>query len=100
MQNQIPKNWQKVKLGEFINIRRGASPRPIHDFISDTGMPWLKIADITSSESRYVDSTKEFIKKAGISKSVIVKPNDLILSNSATPGIPRFMRITACVHDG
>lgn len=100
MQNQIPKNWQKVRLGEVVDIRRGASPRPIHEYISNSGMPWLKIADITSIESRYVDSTKEFIREAGISKSVTVKPGDLILSNSATPGIPRFMRITACVHDG
>lgn len=27
-------------------------------------------------------------------------PGDLILSNSATPGIPKFMGIEACIHDG
>jgi type I restriction enzyme S subunit len=30
----------------------------------------------------------------------VVKPGDLILSNSATPGIPKFMGIEACIHDG
>jgi len=92
--------WRRVKLGEILKIRRGASPRPIHDYITKEGIPWLKIADITAFDSRYVDVTKEFIKKEGVSKSVIVKPGDLILSNSATPGIPRFMKITVCVHDG
>ena len=33
-------------------------------------------------------------------KSVEVRPGDLILSNSATPGIPKFMGIDACIHDG
>ena len=92
--------WRKVKLGEVLKIRRGASPRPIHDYIKKSGMPWLKIADVTGSDSRFVDATKEFIKEDGVSKSVVVRPGDLVLSNSATPGIPRFMRITACVHDG
>jgi type I restriction enzyme S subunit len=96
----LPNGWRKVKLGEIVNVRRGASPRPIHKYISKSGMPWLKIGDITSIESRFVDSTKEFIKEEGIKKSVIVHPGDLILSNSATPGIPKFMKITACVHDG
>lgn len=100
MTTQIKTTWRRVKLGEVLKIRRGASPRPIHEYITKTGMPWLKIADVTISDSRYVDTTKEFIKEEGVSKSVIVKPGDLILSNSATPGIPRFMRITACVHDG
>jgi len=98
--NNLPKGWRKVKLGEIANVRRGASPRPIHKYISKSGMPWLKIGDITSVASRFVYSTKEFIKEEGIKKSVIVHPGDLILSNSATPGIPKFMRITACVHDG
>jgi type I restriction enzyme S subunit len=31
---------------------------------------------------------------------VSVYPGDLILSNSATPGIPMFMGIEACIHDG
>ncbi len=101
MKNQnLPKTWRKVKLREVLKIRRGASPRPIHEYITKYGMPWLKIADVTSSDSRFVDSTKEFIKKEGVPKSVIVSSGDLILSNSATPGIPKFMRITACVHDG
>lgn len=92
--------WHEYKFGELCDISRGASPRPIKDFIADLGMPWVKIADATSSESKFISTTKEKIKPEGVPKSVTVYPGDLILSNSATPGLPRFMKIEACIHDG
>ena len=63
-------------------------------------MPWIKISDATASQDRYIRRTKEFIKTAGIKNSVVVQEGDLILSNSATPGIPKILRIEACIHDG
>ncbi len=92
--------WKKRKFSDFCEITRGGSPRPIHEYISETGTPWVKIADATSSNSRYIDSTKEFIIEEGESKSRVVYPGDFIVSNSATPGLPRFMNIRACIHDG
>ena len=93
-------NWNQVSLGDVAHIRRGSSPRPIINFMSDNGMPWVKIADATENDSRFINSTKEFIKEEGVAKSVIVEKGDLILSNSGTAGLPKFMGITACVHDG
>lgn len=92
--------WSEYRFGELCDISRGASPRPIKDFIAGSGMPWVKIADATSSESKFISATKEKIKPEGVLKSVTVYPGDLILSNSATPGLPRFMKIEACIHDG
>ncbi len=92
--------WVKYKIGDVVDIRRGASPRPIHKFLSDKGMPWVKIADATSDSSRYISKTNEYIIPEGVSKSVLVEPETLIVSNSATPGLPKIMKITACVHDG
>jgi type I restriction enzyme S subunit len=92
--------WRECKFGDLCDISRGASPRPIKDFIAETGMPWVKIADATASESKFITTTKERIKPEGVPKSVSVFPGDLILSNSATPGLPRFMNIKACIHDG
>jgi len=93
-------NWPKVKLREVCKIRRGSSPRPIIEFMADKGMPWVKISDATESVSRFIEKTKEFIKYEGVPKSVIVNEGDLILSNSGTAGLPKFMKITACIHDG
>ena len=92
--------WEKVKLGDVVEIRRGASPRPIHHFLSGVGMPWVKIADATSDNSRYITNTNEYIKEEGVAHSVTVEPETLIVSNSATPGLPKIMKIRACVHDG
>jgi len=44
--------------------------------------------------------TKEFIKKEGLRKTVLLKKGSLILSNSASPGIPKFLELDACIHDG
>jgi type I restriction enzyme S subunit len=63
-------------------------------------MPWVKIADATESNSRFIEKTKEYIKLNGVAKSVIVQPGSLILSNSGTAGLPKFMNIKACIHDG
>lgn len=92
--------WETKKIGEVVDIRRGSSPRPIHKFLASEGMPWVKIADATSDTSRYIWKTNEFIIDDGVNKSVKVAPETLIVSNSATPGLPKIMKITACVHDG
>ena len=96
----IPEGWKVNKIGNVTKIVRGASPRPINDYISSNGMPWIKISDATNSYSKYILKTEEYIKIEGINKSREVKPGTLILSNSATPGIPKEVLITACVHDG
>ena len=91
---------KSCKIGDVVSVRRGSSPRPIKDYVSETGMPWVKIADATKDQTRFINFTSEFIKEEGIEKSVVVNPGDLIVSNSATPGLPKFMNIKACVHDG
>lgn len=96
----IPKGWEVKKVEEIIKIIRGASPRPIQEYIRDKGTPWIKISDATQSNSKFIYNTKEFIKEEGISKSRFIKKGTLILSNSATPGIPKILNIDACVHDG
>lgn len=93
-------SWDIKEIDKVCRIRRGASPRPIQDYIKETGIPWVKISDATASNSRFIESTSEFIKEEGRDKSRYVEKGTLILSNSATPGIPKFMGIDACVHDG
>ena len=94
------KEWKEYAFADLCDITRGASPRPIHEWISDQGIPWLKIADASATQSRFVMKTKERIRPEGLTKSVPVYPGDLILSNRATPGIPKFVGLEACIHDG
>lgn len=97
---EIPEGWEVTKIENVVNIKRGASPRPIQDFISDNGIPWIKISDATSSISKFLNKTNEFIIEKGKEKSRFIERGTLILSNSATPGIPMIVNLDACVHDG
>ena len=64
------------------------------------GMPWIKIADASASFSKYIFHTAECIIDEGVKYSRLVKPKTMIVSNSASPGLPMLMEINACVHDG
>lgn len=95
-----PTEWEKAPLGSFVEIKRGGSPRPIQDYLSDSGFRWLKISDVTSLNSPFVLEIKEHIKEEGLKKTVLLKAGDLVLSNSATPGIPKILDVDSCIHDG
>jgi len=97
---ELPKGWEVKELGSLMTIKRGGSPRPIKDFISDKGLNWVKISDATAEDNPFLFSTKEYIKSEGLSKTVLLNKGSLILSNSATPGLPRFLELDACIHDG
>ena len=97
----IPESWVKAKLGEFLKIKRGASPRPVGDpkYFGSSGCGWLKISDLTR-QGKFIVEAREFVTPAGVEKSVYVPPGDLVLSNSATIGLPAITKIPVCVHDG
>lgn len=43
---------------------------------------------------------KEHIKEEGLRKTVFLPAGELVLSNSATPGIPKILDVDTCIHDG
>lgn len=90
-----------VKFGECATIVRGASPRPIKNFITteSTGINWIKIGDVKQGD-KYITSTAEKITKDGARKSRFVKQGDFILSNSMSFGRPYILKIDGCIHDG
>ena len=95
-----PSGWTNAPLGSFVEIKRGGSPRPIQNFLSDSGFRWLKISDVTSLSSPFVLEIKEHIKEEGLRKTVFLHAGELVLSNSATPGIPKILDVDTCIHDG
>ena len=90
-----------VRLGDVCTVGRGSSPRPIKDerFFSGGTIPWVKIADATAS-GKYIFKTGLFVNEYGASFSRLLKPGSLIFPASGTLGIPRFLGVDACVHDG
>ena len=88
-------------IGDVVSISRGASPRPISAFITDSedGVNWIKIGDV-SENSLYITKTAERITPDGAKKSRMVHKGDFILSNSMSFGRPYILGINGCVHDG
>ncbi|MBD2118336.1 MULTISPECIES: restriction endonuclease subunit S [Microcystis] len=95
----IPEGWERLKLSDLCEVKRGASPRPINNYMGGT-VPWFKIGDATKSESPFIFETVELVTEDGARQSVFLEPLSLILSNSATCGIPFFTGLHGCIHDG
>lgn len=90
-----------VRLGDVCTVGRGSSPRPIKDerYFSGGTIPWVKIADATAS-GKYIFKTRMHVNEYGASFSRRLHPGSLIFPASGTLGIPRFLGVEACVHDG
>lgn len=101
LKTYIPDDWSVITLGNYAQIFRGGSPRPIQAFLttSDQGVNWIKIGDV-SEEDKFIKSTEEKIVPEGVSYSRMVFRGDLILSNSMSYGRPYIMNIEGCIHDG
>ncbi|MBN8707328.1 MAG: restriction endonuclease subunit S [Bacteroidetes bacterium] len=97
---EVDEGWVREPLGSYVTIKRGGSPRPIHDYISVNGLNWLKISDVTGVDSPFIFEIKEKIKVEGLNKTTFLKKGSLVLSNSATPGIPKILDVDSCIHDG
>lgn len=93
--------WATTTLGDLFEIARGGSPRPIENFITESpqGVNWVSISDATDS-SKFISATKRKILPSGVSRSRMVKPGDLLLTNSMSFGRPYIMNTTGCIHDG
>lgn len=90
-----------MTFGDIATIVRGASPRPIHSFITDNedGINWIKIGDVAPGQ-KYITACEERITEEGAKKSRRVYPGDFILSNSMSFGRPYILSIEGCIHDG
>lgn len=88
-------------MGEFNNIARGGSSRPIKDFLIESrdGINWIKIGD-TGKGEKYIYSTREKITKEGIKHSRFVNIDDFLLTNSMSFGRPYILKTDGCIHDG
>lgn len=94
------KEWKTKPLGELCNIRRGASPRPINNFIGNE-VPWIKIGDGTKGNDLYIESTQVSITKEGAAKSVLLDEGSLVFANCGVSlGFARILKIKGCIHDG
>lgn len=104
--DSLPFNWVKATIGEVLYVIRGASPRPKGDpqYFSEVRTPfhWVKISDIRKhGQNGLLMDTDEFLTEAGMKKSVLLPKGTLVLTNSATIGVPIVLGVEGCcIHDG
>jgi type I restriction enzyme S subunit len=99
---EVPEGWEAICIKRLSPVKRGASPRPIHDqkyFDIDGEFAWVRIADLSASE-RYLENTTQTLSELGASLSVKCFPGDFFLSIAGTVGKPIITKIKCCIHDG
>lgn len=95
-----PMGWRKSKLGQICRIYRGASPRPIDNYLGGT-VPWIKIGDATKGDEIYISSTKDYVTEEGANKSRMIRCGGLIFANCGVSlGFARILKLDGCIHDG
>lgn len=99
---EVPSDWDVIKIKHLSPVKRGASPRPIDDpkyFDEEGEYAWVRIADVSASKT-YLETTTQIVSELGSSLSVKLEPNQLFLSIAGTVGKPCINKIKACIHDG
>lgn len=99
---QLPNLWIWTKIGEFVEIVRGASPRPAGSPRYFGGnIPWITVGELTKDETIYLTKVSSFVTEEGRENSRLIKANTLLLTNSgATLGVPKITLIDGCINDG
>ena len=97
----MPEGWGWCRIGDLAIVARGGSPRPIERYLTNevSGVNWIKIGDAEQG-GKYINSTKQRIRKEGVSRSRFVRAGDFLLSNSMSYGRPYILNIDGCIHDG
>lgn len=99
---EVPEGWEWCKIHYFCDVVRGGSPRPAgsEEFYNGP-IPFLKVADLTKDNSRFVNEASNSIKEAGLQKTRFIDSYNFLLTNSgATLGVPKINTFPTSFNDG
>ena len=99
---KYPQSYNIGQLSMLSNIVRGGSPRPAGDPRYYGGnISFMRIADITKDDNIYVNSCQNTITEEGLTRTRMIPPNTLLLTNSgATLGVPKINTFETAFNDG
>jgi len=88
MQNQIPSNWQEVKLRDVVNVYGGGTPSTQQKSYWGGDISWLTPAELTNYGSRSIAGTASYITESGLrnSSAKLMPENSIMLTSRATIG--------------
>lgn len=93
-------DWNELIISDIGEVIRGASPRPKGDRRYYGGkIPRLMVEDVTR-DGKYVTPRTDFLTEEGAKLSRPCEKGTLTIVCSGTVGIPSFLAVDACIHDG
>ncbi|SEA99348.1 restriction endonuclease subunit S [Marinobacterium iners] len=93
-------SWVALQLQDFSTIIRGASPRPKGDPRYYGGsVPRLMGQDV-SRDGKWVTPCIDYLTDEGAKLSRFCKKGTLTIICSGDVGVPSFLSVDACIHDG
>ncbi|MBD2577078.1 restriction endonuclease subunit S [Oscillatoria sp. FACHB-1406] len=93
-------DWDELTISDIGEVIRGASPRPKGDRRYYGGkIPRLMVEDVTR-DGKYVTPRTDFLTEEGAKLSRPCEKGTLTIVCSGTVGIPSFLAVDACIHDG
>lgn len=102
--NSVNENrYPQIRLAEVSSVVRGSSPRPAGDprYFNGNSLPWITVADLTSSDEPVLTSTLSRLTEKGAERTRIFDRGTVLLTNSgATLGVPKICGIRAGANDG
>lgn len=100
MQNQVPKNWQKVKLNDLGFVGRGKSKhRPRNDSSLYGGKyPFIQTSDVKNA-NLYIADYSQTYNDNGLSQSKLWDPGTLLITIAANIAETAILKIPACFPD-
>ncbi len=97
---EIPASWDVAEIQSIAEVIRGASPRPQGDPRYYGGdVPRLMGADVTR-DGKWVTPQIDFLTQEGAKRSRPCLKGTLTIICSGDVGIPSFLAVDACIHDG
>jgi type I restriction enzyme S subunit len=97
---EIPAGWNVAEIQSIAEVIRGASPRPQGDPRYYGGdVPRLMGADVTR-DGKWVTPQIDFLTQEGAKRSRPCPKGTLTIICSGDVGIPSFLAVDACIHDG
>jgi type I restriction enzyme S subunit len=99
--DKVARSAPRKRFRDICEVIRGGSPRPRRAIFYEGTIPFLKVADLTKDDEKYLNSYTAKIKEAGLSSKRRVGANTLMLTNSgSTLGVPKICTFSTSFNDG
>jgi type I restriction enzyme S subunit len=101
--NNLPKGWRKVKLGEIVNVSGGGTPSTSNPKYWGGNIPWLTPAEVVGlNGNRFIYKTERYITEEGLknSSAKVMPANSLLLTSRATIGEVVINKVPMATNQG